>query len=208
MPRRGEISHGKFTRDDMGRMSLRLGTIILRAKTLAGKEFNPTEGVCDYCGNRGNCQALANTALKLSHKSGFIVPDSIDLSQATPTDKANLYKLAVLMEKWCEDTKKELMRQSTEEGLEMPGYYLDQRKVPRTIDAPVIAWEALKDKLTLQEFLSAATRISVSSLESVYSEKAPKGKKGVWKEELNDILQNSSAMKEQGVINVLKAVKA
>jgi SWI/SNF-related matrix-associated actin-dependent regulator 1 of chromatin subfamily A len=208
MPRRAEVSHATFTRDDMGRMSLRLGTIIMRAKELSGKEYTPTEGVCDYCGNRGSCQALATTALKLSQKSGFMVPDSIDLSQATETDKASLYKLAVLMEKWCEDTKKELMRQTLEEGLSMPGYYLDQRKSPRTIDAPVVAWNALKEKLTLEEFLSAASRISVSALETLYSEKAPKGKKGAWKEELNEILEESSALKEPGVINILKATKA
>jgi len=207
LPRRQEISHATFKRSEADKLALRVGTIISRAKTVAGQEFNPQEGVCDYCSNRGSCKALAEKALIIGQKAGFDVPESISLD-GSPDDRAKLLKLANLLSLWSDDTKKELLRQALEQGAEIPGYRLDQRKTPRTIDNPVAGWEAIKTMVDLEEFLSAASRISVPTLEKIVSEKAAKGQKAKAKEALEDALRDANALKEEGVIHVLKALKA
>ena len=207
LPRRQEISSAVFKRSECDKLALRLGTIITRAKESAGYEFNPTEGVCDYCSFKGSCKALAGKALLLGQKAGFEVPANISLD-GTSEDKAKLLKLANILATWCEETKKEILRQALEEGAEIPGYRLDQRKTPRVLDNAVAGWEAIKTMVDLEEFLSAASRISVPRLEKIVSDKAPKGGKAKAKEALEDALRDANALREEGVIHVLKALKA
>jgi superfamily II DNA or RNA helicase len=207
LPRRQEISHASFELADVPRLKLRIGTIIARAKELKGKEHNPVEGVCDYCNARGTCKALATKALEVGQKAGFDVPAAVSYD-GTPEDRAKLLKLANLLSQWCEDTKKELLRQALDEGAEIPGYRLDQRRTPRAIDNAVAGYEAVKSIVTLEEFLSAASRISVPSLEKIVAEKAPRGNKEKAKLYLEDLLRDANALKEEGTVHVLKAIKA
>jgi len=205
LPRRQEISYANFRRSDMGRIRLRLSTIIARAKL--AEEYNPTEGTCDYCAKQGSCKALAERALVIGQKKGFEVPASVSLN-GTPEDRASLLKLATLLSGWCDETKKELLRQALEEGAEIPGFRLDQRRTSRTIAEPLMGYEAVKHLVSVEEFLLACTRVSVPSLEKFVSERAPKGKKATAKQELEDALRNNGALREEGTIHILKAVKA
>jgi superfamily II DNA or RNA helicase len=205
LPRRQEISYATFKRSDIDRIKLRLSTIIARAKL--AQEFNPTEGVCDYCSKQGSCKALAERALIIGQKSGFDVPQSVSLD-GTPADRAKLLKLASLLQGWCENTKKELLRQALEEGAEIPGFRLDQRRLPRSIEEPLMGYEAVKHLVSNEEYLLACTRVSVPTLEKFVSERAPKGKKAEAKQHLEDALRNKGALREEGVIHVLKALKA
>lgn len=207
LPRRGEITHARYSREDMDRVRLRIGTIIARAKESAGKVFNPTEGVCDYCANQGNCKALAEKALVIGQKSGFDVPTSISLD-GTPADRAKLLKLANLLSSWCDDTKKELLRQALEEGAEIPGYKLDQRRTPRAVDNPLLGYDAIKELVSVEEYLLSCTRVSVPTLEKFVSERAPRGKKAEAKQHLEDLLRGSGALRDEGVIHLLKPIKA
>lgn len=207
LPRRQEITHATYNRADMDRIKLRLGTIIARASESAGKEFRPTEGVCDYCASQGSCKALAEKALVLGQKAGFDVPQSISLD-GTPENKGKLLKLANILEEWCAATKKELLRQSLEEGAEIQGYRLDQRRTPRTVDNPLLAWDSVKDLVTLEEYLLSCTRVSVPQLEKYVSDKAPKGKKSEAKQNLEDVLRESGAMREESTIHLLKPIRA
>jgi superfamily II DNA or RNA helicase len=205
LPRRQEISYATFKREDLPKIKLRLSTIIARAKL--AEEFNPTEGVCDYCAKQGSCKALASKALVVGQKAGFDVPASVSL-EGTPEDRARLLKLANLLTNWCEETKKELLRQALEEAAEIPGYRLDQRRTPRTIAEPLMGYEAVKDLVSVEEFLLACTRVSVPTLEKFVSERAPKGKKAEAKQHLEDVLRDKGALKEEGTIHVLKAIRA
>jgi len=206
LPRRQEISSAVFKRADADKLALRINTIISRAKEVAGQVFNPTEGVCDYCAYKGSCKALAGKALVLGQKAGFDVPSNISLD-GSPEDRAKLLKLANLLSVWADDTKKELLRQALEEGAEIPGYRLDQRKTPRVIDNVVAGWDAIKTMVDLEEFLSAASRISVPTLEKIVSEKAPRGGKAKAKERLEDALRDANALKEESTIFLLKPIK-
>jgi hypothetical protein len=207
LPRRQEITVAVYSRSDMERIKLRIGTIIARAKESAGKIFSPKEGVCDYCANQGSCKALAEKALLVGQKAGFDVPQNISLD-GTPEDRSKLLKLANLLSNWCDDTKKELLRQALEDGAEIPGYKLDQRRTPRAVDNPLLGYDAVKDLVSLEEYLLSCTRVSVPTLEKFVAEKAPKGKKAEAKQHLEDLLRGSGALRDEGTIHLLKAIKS
>lgn len=207
LPRRQEITYATYTRADMDRIRLRLSTIIARAKQSAGQIFNPKEGVCEFCATQGSCKALAEKALVVGQKSGFDVPQSVSLD-GSPVEKGKLLKLANLLSDWCDATKKELLRQSLEEGAEITGYRLDQRRTPRTIDNPLLGYDAVKDLVSVEEYLLSCTRVSVPQLEKFVAERAPKGKKTEVKQHLEDQLRESGALREEGTIHVLKAIRA
>ena len=205
MPRRQEITYALYKRSDLPRIKLRISTIIARAKE--GVEYTPTEGVCDYCAKQGSCKALAAKALVIGQKAGFDVPDSVSLN-GTPEDRAKILKLANLLSGWADEAKKELLRQALEEGAEIPGYRIDQRRTPRTISEPLLGYNAVKDLISLEEYLQACTRVSVPSLEKFVSDKAPKGKKAEAKQHLEDLLRDNDALRDEGVIHILKAIRA
>jgi hypothetical protein len=205
LPRRQEVTYALYRRSDVDRIRLRLSTIIARAKL--AQEYNPTEGVCDYCSKQGTCKALAEKALVIGQKAGFDVPQSVSLD-GTPEDMSKLLKLANILSNWCEETKKELLRRALEEGAEIPGYRLDQRRTPRTIAEPLMGYDAVKEMVSVEEYLLACTRVSVPTLEKFVSERAPKGKKAEAKQHLEDLLRQNGALRDEGVIHVLKALKA
>lgn len=206
LPRRHEVSMAEFTRDDIPRLSLRLSTIIARAKDLAGKEFNPTEGVCNYCAFQGSCKALAGRALQVGQKAGFDVPQNIT-GDGSPEDKAKLLKLANILADWCDATKKEILRQALEEGVEIPGYRLDHRKTPRTVESPLLGFAAVSDMMSFEEFLGACTRVSVVELEKIVAEKADRGQKGNARQALECRLRDKGALKDESIIHILKAIR-
>jgi RecB family exonuclease len=206
LPRRHEVSFAEFTRADIPRLSLAISTIIARAKELAGVEFSPAEGVCEYCAFQGSCKSLAGKALQVGQKAGFDVPSNIGWD-GTPEEKAKLLKLANLLSDWADATKKEILRQALEEGVEIPNYRLESRKTPRTIEAPLLGFAAVSDMMTFEEFLGACTRVSVVELEKIVAEKADRGQKGNARMALECRLRDKGALKEEGVIHVLKAVR-
>jgi hypothetical protein len=208
MPVRDEVSYATFTRSQLPEMKLRLQTIIKRAKD--GKIFNPQPGVCDYCGNQASCPALAKKALLIAIKypeTGFPIPQDITGAEASAEDLAALLKLAPIMESWAEGIKKLALSKALEEGWELPGYRLQERKTPRSITSALQAYEAVKDTVSINDFLAACTKVSVPDLEDYFAESVPRGKKGQAKQQLVDRLTDAGCLKQEGTIHVLKAEK-
>jgi superfamily II DNA or RNA helicase len=208
LPVRDEVSHATFTRSQLPEMKLRLQTIIKRAKD--GKIFNPQPGVCDYCDNQARCPALAKKALLIAKKypeTGFPIPEDITGDNASASDLAALLKLAPIMESWAEGIKKLALSKSLEEGWELPGYRLQERKSPRAITSALQAYEAVKATVSITDFLAACTKVSVPDLENYFAESIPRGKKGQAKQQLVDLLTDAGCLKQEGIIHVLKAEK-
>lgn len=212
LPRRHEVSVARFDRADVARLGLRVSTVIARAKEARTSTFEdpqyftPTQGVCEYCARQGSCRALASKALLLGHRAGIDVPDNVS-TKGTAEDKGKLLKLANVIAEWAESTKKELLRQALEEGAEIADYRLQERKTPRTIESPLLGFAAVSDMMTFEEFLSACTRVSVPQLENIVAEKADRGQKGNVRQQLEDRLRDKGALKEEGVIHLLKPIR-
>lgn len=208
MPVRDEVSYATFKREQLPEMKLRLQTIIKRAKD--GKIFNPQPGVCDYCGNQASCPALAKKALLIANKypeTGFEIPDDITGNSTDPKELAQLLKLAPIMESWAENIKKLSLSKAMEEGWELPGFRLQERKTPRAITSALQAYEAVKDTVSLNDFLAACTKVSVPDLETNFAESVPRGKKGQAKQQLVDRLTDAGCLKQEGIVHVLKQEK-
>jgi hypothetical protein len=210
LPVRDEVSFASFTRDRLPEMQLRLQTIIKRAK--AGEIFNPQPGICDYCGNQARCPALAQKALLIANRysEGFKLPKNTAAAGEidNPEDLAALLKLAPIMESWAEGVKSAALDKALNEGWSLPGYRLTERKTPRSITSALQAYEAVKDTVSITDFLAACSKVSVPDLESFYSEGLPRGRKGRGKQELVDKLTDAGVLRQEGVIHVLKAEKA
>jgi hypothetical protein len=209
IPNRDEVSYSRFSRARLPEMQLRLQTVIRRAKEQ--KIFNPQPGVCDYCGRQGSCKALAEKALLIANRytEGFKLPkntanlDDID----DPTTLALLLKLAPIMESWAEGVKKYALDKALNEGWELPGYRLTERKTPRAITSALLAYEAVKDTVQLNDFLAACSKVSVPDLEKNFAESLPRGKKAQGKQELVDRLTDAGCLKQDGSVHVLKQEK-
>ena len=208
LPVRDEVSVATFKRAQLPEMKLRLQTIIKRAKDK--KIFNPTPGVCDYCGNQAKCPALASKALLIANKyadEGFEVPEDVSGDNCSPESLAALLKIAPIMEAWAEGIKKLALSKSLEEGWELPGYRLQERKTPRAITSALQAYNAVKDTVSIIDFLASCSKVSMPDLEKNFAEAIPRGKKGQAKQELADRLTDAGCLKQEGVIHVLKQEK-
>jgi len=207
MPMRDEFSHATFPREMMGEMILRITTIIQRAK--AGLILNPQVGVCDYCGNKASCKALANKALLIARQftsGGLDLPDSFDDFSNLESVALKL-KLAPILEDWAKQIKATALDLALNEGVEFPGFQLSERKTPRSITSALLAYEVVKDTVALNDFLAACSKVSVPDLEKNFAESLPRGKKGTAKQELVDRLTDAGCLKQDGMIHVLKQTK-
>jgi superfamily II DNA or RNA helicase len=208
MPVRDEVSYAVFKREQLPEMQLRLQTIIKRAKD--GKIFNPQAGVCDYCGNQAKCPALAKKALLIANKypeTGFEIPNDITGDKADSVGLAQLLKLAPIMESWAAGIRELSRERALNEGWELPGFRLQEQKLPRKITSAIQAYDAVKDTVSLTDFLAACTKVSVPDLEDYFAESVPKGKKGQAKQQLVDRLTDAGCLKQEGTTFVLKQEK-
>lgn len=211
IPVRDEVSYATFERDRLPEMKLRLQTIIRRAK--AREIFNPQPGVCDYCGAQAKCPKLAQKVLLIASQldpDGFRFSDvvnQIGKDPESPETLAKLLRLAPIMEDWASNIKKMSLEKALNEGWEMPGFRLMERKTPRSITSALQAYEAVKDTVSVTDFLAACSKVSVPDLEKFYAESVPRGKKGAAKQDLVDRLTDAGCFKQDGTIHVLKAEK-
>src|SRR5258708_26629393 len=102
------------------------------------------------------CHALAKKALKLANKlgPGLGIPESILVSKDRPKDIPLILRLAPAMEAWAKTQRQEALRLNLEEGVEIEGYQRLQRSLPRGVTSVLGAYEAVKDKITLNAFLA------------------------------------------------------
>lgn len=211
LPRRDEVSRHVFSRGaDYARVKLRIETIIERAK--AKEVFNATPKGCEFCGRKGTCPALASVALhvaateKLTENSEGTA-ESLGLDPQKPETIAKLLTVSGIMEKWAVKVREEALRLSVYEGVEIPGYEQAQRKAARTITSALGAWEVLKDKMSAEDFIAAASRMSITDLEKNFAAQAARGQKGQSKQVLENHLRDAGVLKEEGSITYLRAIK-
>jgi hypothetical protein len=211
-PRLNMVSRHAFHRStDLNRMSLRIATVIARAKG-EDKELNPTEWACLYCGAKATCKALHKKALIISSKFSSLTDDKDLIDLYNPDQLANVdlrSKAEILrrvLEPWCEKVKKENLKHILETGEEIPGFELKSRSGRRSVSDPQITWELVKDRLTPEEF-AAVTEVSVAQLLKAYSDKAPRGSKENLKQEIEDRLTDAGVLQGGNEIQYLQRTK-
>jgi hypothetical protein len=208
MPRLGVISKHTYDRvKDYDQIKLRIIAIVEAAKRSDPTSFRPHAETCEYCGKKGTCPALAKKAIELGEKIGTDLEWPADVDPANvrdPMTRNLLLRMAPVMEKWCEQIRKEALRLSLEEGLEIPGFRRLTRALPRKVTSIPGAWDTLKDTLSIETFLACCTNISVPELENAFAEGCPRGQKTKAKQALENRLRDASVMAEEGSVFYLK----
>jgi hypothetical protein len=196
-PRLDLIFTHKFNREvDYGRIGKRIKGIIEKCKNHTEADYTPGDQ-CVYCNKLSECPAVHGATMQivkaydLAHDAQL--PELFHPSQlATPERRAQAQRIAMVMEAWCSSVRKHNL-EFAKEGGEIPGYGLKEVQGRREIKDPQKAWEAVKGKLTPEEF-SSACEVKFTDLADLVAAKAPRGQKTVAKEQLEDALTVAEAM--------------
>jgi hypothetical protein len=191
MARHGEAKTFSFNReDDLERMKLRILTVVERVEQKA--DYSPSTKACLYCAAKGTCPAVANHALS-------VVDEKMDLAKLTteitdPAQMSRVLKAVELFEPWCKEVR-EKAKEMILKGESVHGYDVRERKGAPTMGNPSDIYDAVKDKVTIEEFNSACD-VKLTKLKKLVREKAPKGAKGLSEELLVSTLKQKSLIKE------------
>jgi hypothetical protein len=216
VPQRDEVLSHTFKRSDMPDIRLRLNTIIRRAmaidwsKPVDPKKLNPQPSLCEWCKYQGTCPALAEKALKIGAAllPGLPVPTSVLVDASRPNDIPLILRLAPLMEEWAKNARQTALKLNMEEGLDIPGFKRIERSTPRAVTSVVGAWEAIKDKIGLDDFLAACAQVSVHQLEQMFADQAKRGGKAKARQDLEIRLRQADVLRDQGKIYYLREKKS
>jgi hypothetical protein len=112
----------------------------------------------------------------------------------TPEEHSVGRRLALVLEKWVESVKSHNMSFVMETGQSIPGFELKSKAGRREIKDILAAYAALKDDLTVEEFLAACGPVSVAKLEEAVAARAKRGEKEKRKEVLRERLTDMGIM--------------
>ena len=220
-PKLDSISYHTWDRDrDMEKIGEEIKHVIERAKLAridffsadVEKLFTPLCEACDFCGNRARCRPLARKLVKITSKYDpvFEVLDDPIMRPGEirdPKTMGLLLRAAKIAAKWAEDVQTAALEQALTEGIVPEDFRLVEVNKPRRVNNPLLAYEALKDKVAWEDMLACATGISIGKLEEIFTESAPRGEKAKYKALLTDRLQDAGALVSEGVYHKLDPIR-
>lgn len=219
MPRLDMISIHTFTRADLPSIQREIRLILDRA-TSAKSLFNSDEVIpllnplcesCDFCGNRPRCRALAKHVITVAGKLGVKeLPKNpvVTLEDVRdPQDTGVLLRMAAIVEKWAEDIKAWALQQALVDDIVPEGYTLVEANSPRKVPNPLLAYEALKERLSMEDILACTTGCSIGKLEELWAKSSPRGKKQSDKDRMTELLSEQDAISSDGKYHKLVPVK-
>lgn len=210
VPTRDEAFHHTFKREFLSHMILRINTIVRRAMEANPDLFNPQPELCEYCARQATCPALAAKALVVASKlaPGLPIPQSVTVDASRPQDIPHLLRLAPLMEAWASGVRDQALKINLEQGIDIPGFMRIERSTPRAVTSVLGAWRVLEGKgITLEDFLTACSKVSVPELEELITSLAERGQKGKAWQAVEDELRGADVLKDQGNIYYLREKK-
>ena len=201
-----EVDYETFTRDQLPDMELKVLSVLRRAQAAHKGELvehRPDPSTCTWCVKAGICPALhalvqpTAKAYAQSRPEDLVIPEAYDPAWISdPSVMAKALQVAGIMERWCDSVKHYALQMRLNEGIEIPGTTLASRKGKGSILNAHEAYKiAEKHGLTHDEIM-AAVDISPAKLRDAVEEKAPRGKKKLASQALED------EMIESGVLQV------
>lgn len=192
-PRREFISSHTYTRKDAALIRLRIQTIIRKANA-KNKEENPGQH-CQYCRKQAKCSALRNFALPIASRyAQLTIPEELHASHISdPRMMAHCLDCAKLLKEWADSVNFHAVEMAVN-GMEIPGYKLCSRAGRKTISDALAAYGAVKDDMSLEDFLACCGNVKIEALSDQVSATAPRGLKQKSKDAL------ISKLVEDGII--------
>lgn len=189
---------------DYEQIKLRVIALERRAEAVQKGElvaYQPDSEICQWCKHAGTCPALHQLALPVAQAyasarpEDLTIPDAYDPALITdPSVMGKAYVLAGVMEKWCESVKFHATQMRLEQGIEIPGTQLAHRAGKKSISDPNEALRIAEQfGISHDEFMTAV-EVSGPKLLKIAHDKAPKGKKKVAEENLENALQDAGVM--------------
>lgn len=220
-PKLDTITFHTWDRDrDMENIGTEVKQVIERAKLARAdffspdveKLFTPLCEACDFCGNRARCRPLSRKIIKISSKYDpvFGVLDDPMMRPGEIRDPKTLgllLRAAKIAAKWAEDVQTSALEQALTEGIVPEDFRLVEVNKPRRVSNPLLAYEALKDKIAWEDMLACATGVSIGKLEEIFTESAPRGEKAKYKALLTDRLQDAGALVSEGTYHKLDPIR-
>lgn len=211
-PRRDEVTTHIFKRDDLERLRVIINRIIRLCEEFERSQdeslLNPHDGACQYCGFIARCPKHRNHALDVAKKYAPLeLVDETHSSQISdPEQMARAYAMAKVLEKWAASVKKHATEMAMN-GIPIPGWEVRERAGNREIASPVLAYQVLIDAGLEPIDIVAAASLSLSKLEQIVSNKAPRGQKSASVAALNAALAAADAVTTGDSIRYLTRVR-
>ncbi len=210
--RRDEILFHTFKREDMEEIVHAISEVIKRAKKVRAcfsdtdpSELIPQLKICNYCKNAGRCPSLAklsiDTAKKYAPDMGNVLSLPAEVRGSTCEDPevlAEMLKVVPIVKKWAAGVEYAARRMAIDDGIEIPGYEVRERKGRRSITSALAAFSVIKDEVDVENFLEGIDKFPVGKMEKLVSDMAPRGKK---KERVAEVMSELYAL---GVIDQAK----
>lgn len=215
-PRLGYVTSHRYTREDVEDMSFRVRAVVAAVNSATDKDYRPCKSNCLYCA-RTDCSAIAGIAYDVAKKylekkdqrlgaeaklRGEEAPkpllDSLptEFYPSMMTDPEQLSRaldLAPVLEAWGKSCSQRAKAMRIEEGIEIPGWELAHRKGRKNITCGGGAWDAVKHRLSPEDF-AAACKPQFTKLKEIYTETSEKGKKAADGRELEQALVERDAL--------------
>jgi len=184
-PRIDYITYFTFCRDDLHRLEQRILTILGNTEN---KLYFYKEEICQYCGNP-ECPIRMNAALMIGQQyiTDLPVPKEVHSSLVKdPEEMKQLLDLIPQIEAWCASVKHHAKVLIEEESLDIPGYEtFYKRGQTKVLDVGLVYDIVSRDYgVTINEFTELFKTVPLGELQDLVAKRAPKGKKGKWKEKL------------------------
>ena len=219
-PRLDIIDIATFTREDIGRISARLMAIKRAHDVATPATCRWSENTCTYCRHlvdksTGKVCPVAGPKLlpiatRYAESHAMPLPDLDFAAVVDPNHWRELLVAAPVFEAVADSIKRHAKEFVSSTGQEIPGYDLTLVSGKRTITSPNLAYEVATSErfgITYENFLRA-TKVSAKDLLDLAKETAPRGKKGLRAQELEDALRDAGALSVGPDYQQLKKSKA
>lgn len=210
LPFRGVIDQETWSREkDYERLSAQITAIIAAARRDDPSTYL-TGAHCAWCGRQASCPKLSSLAMTLAthYKADELtLPPQYDPALINdPEVMALAKKAAPIMKSWAEKVDARALEMRLNEGIEIPGWELAERKLPFKITDAQAAWEVVKDRISPEAFAACAD-VSIGDLEKAIARTAQRGEMAKAKEQLRDALTDANAARSEGTYHYLKKQK-
>lgn len=207
------VSSHTFNRDNIEDKRLRVMVTVEQAVACAGEEdyskANMTVPGCNFCGRIGKCQKVRELALKVGDKFWPVeMPENLDpISMDRPENVAAGLRVAQIVEAWASGFRRQKTLQVLEGAAPVPeGYQIMKKEQRREIKSRFRLFRAFRKYLTRKEIESSLGRPSLTTLEKLFQDKFPRGRKTAELAEFKDRLLQCGAVEKGQPVPYLGAV--
>lgn len=198
-PRLNYVTSHTYTREDVPALEYRIRKVIAGVKNATPDDYQPCASNCIYCG-RYECPAVAKVGFKVAREyaqrkdvrlaaeaklRNEPTPASVlaDLptefyprAMDNPEEVAKALTIAPILQAWGKSVHVRAKEMRVKEGIEIPGWELAHKKARKSITNGGAAWDAVKDRLSPEDFAAVSTP-QLGKLKELFTQTSEKGKK-------------------------------